>query len=447
MKNAFIPAFILVMVAGCGTDTRPKGPRVSSVLPADGATGVPLLPDIAVTFSAEMDEATVTAALSGTACTGSVQLSGDGFTSCVAFQDAPTSDDGRTFLARPDAALDALSSYELRVTRDARSSKGYRLERAFGMDTGFTTDDAPAVLATSPADGAIAVDATSLSVTFTRAMDPETITTQTAGETCEGSLQVSRDDFATCVRMTAPPASADDVTFELTPAAALASAARYRFRVNGEAADVAGNTLGSTWQSPDGFLTRYFHSVGIDGTNDFEVGDERFGSSSTDYYGFLAWDRDTLFVGVEGADIASGSATKFVLVYLGGPGGTAAGQTYNTQSPALPFDAKWHVRWRADNLFTDTQEWDGGMWATASWNVTAFQSDTFLEFAIPLAELGSPATLPVHLSMINEAGGAESTFSVVPATSISADGYDPDYGEFFVLDLEGSTLPSAHVAQ
>lgn len=441
-------ALVVVVVAGCGTGTgSPKGPRVTSVVPADGATEVPLLPDIAITFSAEMDDATVTAALSGTACTGSVQLSGDGFATCVAFEDAPASDDGRTFLARPDAPLDALSSYALRVTRDARSAKDYRLDRAFDMDTGFETDDAPAVLETSPIDGAIAVDTTSLSVTFTRAMAPATITAQTANETCGGSLQVSRDDFATCVRMAAPPASTDDVTFHLTPMTELGSAERYRFRVDGDVTDAAGNPLGPVWQSPDGFLMRYFHTVGIDGANDFVTANERFDSSSAGYFGYLAWDRDTLFVGIEGADIGSGSATRFVLVYLGGTGGTTVGQNYNTQSPALPFDAKWHVRWRADNLLTDTQEWDGAMWATATWNASAFQSGNFVELAIPIAELGSPAMLPVHLSMINEAGGAEATFSVVPATSIAADGYDPDYDEFFVLDLEGSTVPSAHVAQ
>lgn len=309
------------------------------------------------------------------------------------------------------------------------------------------TDDPPEVLETSPADGATAVDTTSLSVTFTRAMDPATITTQTAGDACTGSLQLSLDDFATCVQMSAPPASTDDVTFQLAPLAALGSTERYRFRVDGDVADAAGNPLGTTWESTDGFLTRYFHTVTIDGTNDFVTADERFDSSSAGYFGFLAWDRDTLFVGIEGADIGSGSATKWVLVYLGGTGGTTAGQTYNTQSPTLPFDAKWHVRWRADNLFTDTQEWGGASWASASWNASAFQSGTFVELAIPRAELGSPATLPVHVSMINEAGGAEATFSVVPATSIAADGYDPDYAAHLVLDLDGSTVPTAHVAQ
>jgi hypothetical protein len=34
----------------------------------------------------------------------------------------------------------------------------------------------------------------------------------------------------------------------------------------------------------------------------------------------------------------------------------------------------------------------------------------------------------------------------VPSTS-AVDGYDANYGEFFLLDLAGSTLPSAHVAQ
>ena len=75
-------AFLLLLPAlifGCGTDTKPSGPRVSSTVPSDGATGVPLLPDIAVTFSADMDVETVSASLSGSACTGAIQLSADDF--------------------------------------------------------------------------------------------------------------------------------------------------------------------------------------------------------------------------------------------------------------------------------------------------------------------------------------------------------------------------------
>ena len=440
---------LALLIAGCGTSARPSGPRVTSTVPDDGAVDVPLLPDIAVTFSSPMDEETVTAALSGTACTGSIQVSEDDFITCVAFAAAPQSDDERTFLVRPALPLDAVEGYSLRVTRDARSSKGYRLEGAFEMDAGFTTVDAPAVLSTFPADDAVAVDTSALSITFTREMAPATITTQTSTNTCIGTIQVSTDDFATCLDMLAAPASGDGITFTVIPAGGLASATTHRFRVTGDAEDLDGNPTGQAFESPNGFLTRYLHTIVIDGVNDFVTANERFDTSSSGsgYYAYLAWDRDTLFVGVEGADIGSASATRFVLVYLGGTAGTTAGQTYNTQSPLLPFDALWHVRWKADNTLTDAQTWDGMAWVTAPWNATAFQSGTYLELSIPLAELGSPATLPVHVSMINEQGGAEATFSVAPATSIAADGVDPDYAEHFLLDLAGSTLPSAHLPE
>ena len=143
------------------------------------------------------------------------------------------------------------------------------------------------------------------------------------------------------------------------------------------------------------------HTVVVDVTNDFDAGTERVATSSsgTGYFAYLAWDRDTLYVGMEGADMASGSATRFVLAYLGGTGGTTAGQSYNTQSPALPFDAKWHVRWKADNTLTGAQEWNGASWVdVGSWSPAAFQAGTFVELSIPLAELGSPTTLPVFVT-------------------------------------------------
>ena len=44
-----------------------------------------------------------------------------------------------------------------------------------------------------------------ISVTFDEAMSVATLTTNTLDSTCSGSLQVSRDNFATCVQMAAPP--------------------------------------------------------------------------------------------------------------------------------------------------------------------------------------------------------------------------------------------------
>jgi hypothetical protein len=210
-------------------------------------------------------------------------------------------------------------------------------------------------------------------------------------------------------------------------------------------------TFADAAQSPDaapgsdaGAVT-YAHTIAIDGTNDFTPADERFGTSTTDFYTFLAWDASYLYVGVEGADIGSGSASRFVLVYLGGSGGTNIGQSYNNQEPALPFNARYHVRWRADNNLTGAQEYSASAWTDLSWDFTGdvYQTGNYLEMRIPLADIGSPTSLPIHVTLINEQSGGEWTFAGLPATSFT-DGYDPDYGKYYELDIGGSTKPTAH---
>ncbi len=99
----------------------------------------------------------------------------------------------------------------------------------------------PVVAATTPADDATDVGLnTPIRVTFSHAMRPETVTVSTSGEACSGSLQVSADDFETCVAMTAAPTTEDDVSFEVTPAAPLSPSTEYRIMVTTGVEDTIG---------------------------------------------------------------------------------------------------------------------------------------------------------------------------------------------------------------
>ncbi len=191
----------------------------------------------------------------------------------------------------------------------------------------------------------------------------------------------------------------------------------------------------------------YTHTIAIDGTNDFVTADERFASSSAGYFGYAAWDSTYLYVGFEGPDVGANSATRWVFVYLGGAPGTTAGVTYNTQQPALPFPAAYHVGWRSDNGLTQALSWNTSAWIDAGWDFTGdvFQTGSFMELRIPRADIGSPATVSLHLSMINEQGGVEGTYAAVPSGSF-ADGYDPDYARFFSFSLIGPDKPTDHAS-
>ncbi|MFX1374240.1 MAG: hypothetical protein ACFFA0_00370 [Promethearchaeota archaeon] len=185
---------------------------------------------------------------------------------------------------------------------------------------------------------------------------------------------------------------------------------------------------------------RYSHTINIDGVNDFNI-NENFTTSALNYYGYIAWDQDFIYFGMQGVDIDSSSSNFWVLIYIGNGGtGTTNGITYNNQDPILPFSATHHVRWRADNSYTNAMEWTGS-WTDASWDFTGdvYQSGQFLEIRIPIADLGSPSEVSVHMSIVNEPG--DWTYAGVPSTSFS-NGNDPDYTQYFHFDLDGTEVPT-----
>lgn len=189
----------------------------------------------------------------------------------------------------------------------------------------------------------------------------------------------------------------------------------------------------------------YAHTITIDGLDDFDATDETLPTSSTGYDAYAAWDAQYLYLGMNGADVSSSSDKRFWVIYLGGAAGTTTGVTYNTQQPALPFAAQYHVRWKADNTYTNALEWNGSAWVDAGWVFTGdiYQTGTFVELRIPLADIGSPSTLNVVVSMVNETAGVEGTFAAAPSGAIAADGYDPDFSRYFSFDLTSADPPAS----
>ncbi len=126
---------------------------------------------------------------------------------------------------------------------------------AFKLDT-----TSPSVSSTSPADSASSVDPakdnTTISVTFSEIIDNSTITTNTANTTCSGTLQVSSDNFSSCIQMSAVPlASNSDSIFSISPTTDLVYGSTYKIKVTTDVKDLAGNNLTSTYLTSTGFST------------------------------------------------------------------------------------------------------------------------------------------------------------------------------------------------
>ncbi|MCC6996804.1 MAG: lamin tail domain-containing protein [Deltaproteobacteria bacterium] len=118
---------------------------------------------------------------------------------------------------------------------------------------------ATAVVATIPADAttAVSVDGT-IGVQFNVPMDPATLTAQTTEGACTGSVQVSTDNFVTCISMAtaAPTLASNNSIATFTPSPHLSYGSTYKVRVLGTAsAPGAGRTLGADFTSANGFST------------------------------------------------------------------------------------------------------------------------------------------------------------------------------------------------
>lgn len=190
--------------------------------------------------------------------------------------------------------------------------------------------------------------------------------------------------------------------------------------------------------------TPYSHTITIDGENDF-LPTEEFETTSTGYAGFISWDATYLYVGMDGASVGSGASKYWFLVYIQGDGGTTDGLLYNSQQPTLPFPAKYHIRWKADNSYTNAQVYDTVYWFDGGWDFSGdvFQTDNFIEMRIPFADIGNPSSPAVHLSMINEHVTEEWTFAGVPNSSFM-DGYNVNYSKYMQFNLSSGVAPNMY---
>ena len=108
---------------------------------------------------------------------------------------------------------------------------------------------------TAPADGAWAPASTVVAVSFDQAMAPATLVVQSAHGACTGSIQVSANDFTTCVGLTAMALSNGNKMVPLTPEPGLLVNRVYRIRVTTAATNASGVPLASLHYMPIGFMT------------------------------------------------------------------------------------------------------------------------------------------------------------------------------------------------
>ncbi len=125
------------------------------------------------------------------------------------------------------------------------------------IDCACCSLEALTVVSTIPADSSsdISID-TIVAATFSASMYVYSITTNTVDTACTGNIQLSADDFVSCVTMIAAPAVTNSYqTLTVTPASSLQYGTTYKIKVTTAAADTCGNTLETDYNMDSGFTT------------------------------------------------------------------------------------------------------------------------------------------------------------------------------------------------
>jgi hypothetical protein len=204
-------------------------PTVTSTIPANLATLVPLNQIVSATFSKAMNPATING--------GTFTLTGPGTTAVtglVAYAAV-----GNTLVFTPTANLAPSTLFTATITTGVTDLAGNALASNYVWT--FTTGTTlvalpPQIVSTVPANAAINVPLNqAVSATFTKAMNPLTLTTATFQLTKGGTLIPATITY-------------DAINFiaTLTPTAPLTASSSYIATVTNGATDLAGNPLGTT---------------------------------------------------------------------------------------------------------------------------------------------------------------------------------------------------------
>ncbi len=218
---------------GSGNGQIGSTPRVVSTVPASNSQGVAVNVDISVSFSEEMDAATIT--------TDTFKVSGP---SGAVSGTVTVSADGKTATFKPVLMLAPVTSYQATLTNGVKDRSGGALTTfTWNFTTGTAGDTTPPTIrGTAPADNASDVATTAkIAVTFSEPVDPASVTTTT--------FSVARGPVAVAGKVTLNGAVAVFV-----PDAPLQANTTYTVTVTTGVKDLAGNNLttNATWHFTTG---------------------------------------------------------------------------------------------------------------------------------------------------------------------------------------------------
>jgi len=154
--------------------------------------------------------------------------------------------------------------------------------------------------------------------------------------------------------------------------------------------------------SPIFVLGTTYHTITIDGNNDFDTATEQFTTTSgTTLYGYITWDASNIYIGISGSSPAGTvtDANRVYHIYLDtdpqqtptNGTGTTTGVTWRWV-PTLPFTANYHYAFKTvDN--SEYKDVYSGSWNTTTFATSNWKGAGFWEVSISRSDIGSPSQI------------------------------------------------------
>ncbi|MBI5192041.1 MAG: Ig-like domain-containing protein [Nitrospirae bacterium] len=223
--NGMTNDYTWTFTTGSALDEDTTPPSVSSTYPENNTTDIPSNISISATFSESINTSTVNTTTFTLAKSGGSDVTGD------------VSYNGMTATFNPSVSLDDSSPYNATITTGVKDLAGNYMasNKSWSFTTGITPDTTPpAVILDSfaPAGNSTGISAdTSVSATFSEAMNPLTITTET--------FTLKKTDGSTI----AGNVTYNNGTATFKPSAPLSYEIQYTATITTGVQDVAGNAL------------------------------------------------------------------------------------------------------------------------------------------------------------------------------------------------------------
>ncbi|MDH5561463.1 MAG: Ig-like domain-containing protein [Deltaproteobacteria bacterium] len=222
-------------------------PVVTQTYPADSSTDVSTDSLIIATFNEEM------APLSINELSFLLESTADSVKGLVNYEK-------RKAVFTPEYPLYYRTNYKATLTTQISDKAGNspKLDYSWSFTTAASKDVTnPALVRVYPQDNSTDVPFdTEIRAIFDEPMLPSSMTANTTTTDCDGSVQVSLDDFATCeIMMGQPQHDLERMVFTVKPQNPLLTDRQYKIKVTTSAIDLSGNSLLEDYVSANGFRT------------------------------------------------------------------------------------------------------------------------------------------------------------------------------------------------